>query len=222
MRLLGLGALTFPIAIAASAAAPDPEDDLSFAVSGATLGLNPEFIEQRLGIPRIKTGGRLVFDVHGCQVDYSHQDNAIVSISFDVSESCQPNLDGLKLSPSTTLGDVRGELGHGTLVADCLSGCGNAADPAIRLETGGGRAQAWIGVTFDSDWASSANALKQWEADVRAQENLGPYDSSANLSCAINPIGTSQRLALEAEVRRVWIFNTLAYEDYFCLFGNRD
>jgi len=60
---------------------------LDFATSREVIGLNGAYLEQRLGIPREKREGALVFDVGGCRLSYSIDKGSVRAFSVATQSS---------------------------------------------------------------------------------------------------------------------------------------
>ncbi|EJU14229.1 hypothetical protein LH128_04761 [Sphingomonas sp. LH128] len=163
---------------------------LQFAVSPEALGANPAYLEQRLGVPKVKTKHQLVFEVSGCRVDYGVEGNAVSSIDADVTASCQPTVQGAKITPSTTYGQIHRKQPSGTYIASCLSGCGNAADPTVDLSYPGSRSNQFLGIHYSAGYDQVSSALERWDKAVRAERGLGEFDTPDDyeaFSCVAGP-----------------------------------
>lgn len=163
---------------------------LQFAVSPEAIGTNPAYLEQRLGVPKVKTKHQLIFEVSGCRVDYGVEGNAVSSIDADVTASCQPTVQGVKITPSTTYGQIRRKQPSGTYIASCLSGCGNAADPTVDLSYPGSRSNQFLGIHYSAGYDQVSSALERWDKAVRAERGLGEFDTPDDyeaFSCVAGP-----------------------------------
>ncbi|WP_324698548.1 hypothetical protein [Novosphingobium sp. RL4] len=163
---------------------------LQFAVSPEAIGTNPAYLEQRLGVPKVKTKHQLIFEVSGCRVDYGVEGNAVSSIDADVTASCQPTVQGVKITPSTTYGQIHRKQPSGTYIASCLSGCGNAADPTVDLSYPGSRSNQFLGIHYSAGYDQVSSALERWDKAVRAERGLGEFDTPDDyeaFSCVAGP-----------------------------------
>lgn len=185
-----------------------------WAMNSTVIGLNPAFVESKLGVAKKKSANALIFDVEGCQVDYGVEGNKIVSAHSDVSGRCQPVIDGRKVTPSTTFGSVAGT--YSKLISDCIFSCGNAADPTIDLYTAGYHANGFIDVIYHGGYSDiSSEAMDQWANAIRRQHGVADDDwSNSNFewfSCVTDaPLDVSKPMRAE-RVRGVTIGRDINY-----------
>ena len=183
---------------------------LQFAVSPEALGANPGYLEQRLGVPKVKTKYQLVFEVSGCRVDYGVEGNAVSSIDADVTASCQPIVQGVKIAPSTTYGQILRKQPSGTYIASCLSGCGNAADPTVDLSYPGSRSNQFLGIHYSAGYDQVSSALEHWDKAVRAERGLGEFDTPDDyeaFSCVAGPPDDVSAQLEKVRVRHIQILD---------------
>lgn len=158
----------------------------SWATSADVLGVTPAFLRSKLGVPKYQSRDDLTFDVDGCEVEYSIGNSMVKSYSTEITARCQPVVFGVRLDPRTKFSKLpKG----GTLVADCLSSCGNAADPTIDLYYPGSRARGFVGHKVHGKWGDTTyEALDTWEKHVRAVNNLPEFEYVEGVfSCVTNP-----------------------------------
>ena len=148
---------------------------LEFATSNDVIGLNPAYVEKRLGIPRSKSANSLEFEIGSCQIRYSVEGTAITEFWLSLGPQCTPNIDGERVSNKTTFGDLLRRSDAGDVSATCLYGCGNAADPTILLSYSGYRYNNFTEVTYYTDYSQAGDTLSAWETAVR--NNLGLAES---------------------------------------------
>lgn len=181
---------------------------LQFAVSPEAIGANPGYLEQRFGVPKVKTKYQLVFEVSGCRVDYGVEGNAVSSIDADVTASCQPTVQGVKITPSTTYGQIHRKAPSGTYIASCLSGCGNAADPTVDLSYPGSRSNQFLGIHYSAGYDQVSSALERWDKAVRAERGLGEFDTPDDyeaFSCVAGPPDDVSAQLEKVRVRHIQI-----------------
>jgi hypothetical protein len=150
---------------------------LTFATSTEVLGLNLGYLERRLGVPKEKRAGNIVFEVGGCTISYDIVESSVSSLDVNVSQNCQPTIQGMKVTPQSTYGQVFNRQGGGAYLASCLTDCGNAADPTIDLTYASSRATEFISVNYATDYNQVSRALDLWENAVRRQRGLGEFDT---------------------------------------------
>jgi hypothetical protein len=204
-------------AIGPTAASEKPEAKpqkfvpLAFATSSKVIGLNPDYLEVRLGIPREKNGSSLVFDVGGCIISYLIENGAVAGFDIDLVGPCQPDIQGKRISNQTMFSDLRDGEPWGAYVADCLTGCGNAADPTISLSYPGTRSNGFISVTYSAKYQQVSKSLELWEKSVRRKLGIGEYDlpeNYDNFSCVSGPPAEVISLLRNANVQSVHVSNT--------------
>lgn len=183
-----------------------PAAPLAFATSGDVIGINPAFLEKRLGVPRRKNDAEAEFVIGGCSISYSLQGNEVTGFSVDVGPRCHPTIQGRLVTPQTTLGQLRAKEDWGSYVASCLTGCGNAADPTIDLFYPGSRATQFVGVSYVTDYNQVSSALEAWEKAVRRQQGLGEFDVPNDYDpfmCVTDPPAAVAPLIRSSRVRTV-------------------
>lgn len=181
---------------------------LAFATSENVIGMSPAFLEQRLGTPKDKRTGTLVYDVGGCTINFWSEGDRITTLFFNVSQSCQVTVMDRKIGPRTTFGQISTPGNAGAITATCLADCGNAADPTIDLRFGASRATNDVGISFSTDSVQSSDALERWEQDLRLELGLGEFDptyETGRFNCATRPSPAVKQLTDKLTVRRVWI-----------------
>lgn len=152
------------------------EDNLyAWATSFEVLGMNPAYLETRLGPPKVKEDGFLSYDVGGCTVLFYVKGTSIESYDAAVNERCHPVVRGHTLTQRTTFGSLMESLG-GTLGADCVWGCGNAYDPPTYLITTGGRASPDVLFYSVSLEGGGDYPTGDWADAIRAKHGLGTED----------------------------------------------
>lgn len=188
---------------------------LMFALSGDAIGANPAYVEQKLGVPRIKNAYQMVFELEGCTIDYGLDETSITSIRVDITDQCQPLIDGKRITPSTTFGDLAQD--WSTYIADCFSGCGNAYDPSISLRFNGSRSNGFISVTYGAGYDKTAEAQDIWSAELRERLGIGPFDTPDDpdaMSCVKNPSPKVKAKLHKVPISSVHIFSNV--EDPHC------
>lgn len=193
----------------ATAAAPlpsSPSELLRFATSDEVIGINPAHLEQRLGVPKEKDEGYLLFDVGACSIYYWSSGSRVEGFALDVGPSCTPTIRGYRVSPSTTFGDLLRNDSSGGFTADCLYNCGNLADPVVDLTYRGSHATNFITVRYAASAYQSFEALELWEQDVRQGLGLSEYEfppDDAPFNCVSNPSTGVRRIMARMRVASV-------------------
>lgn len=158
-----------------AAISTDQAEMLDWAAGPSVIGLNPAFVESRLGIAKEKGNSYWVFEVGGCTISYKISDNAIVSIEMSVSSQCKPLVEGLRITPNTKFSDVMP--GPESVVASCIRSCGNAYDPTIDVYRRGYRANGFIETLFVSNYGSAqSDATEAWQRAIRVDHGIAGDD----------------------------------------------
>jgi len=194
-----------------SLAEPTPTGSYSWATSTDVLGVTPEFLESRLGPARERSAFSRTFEVGGCRIFYTVERSAVRAFQAPVSTRCRPSLRGtvastLRVSPTTTFGQIWRLLGEGEFRATQVEGFGNAADPTIELEYGGAHVDNFVRVSFSSTDAGDAFSL--WANAIRARLGMSPdqpIDDYAPFQCVDNPPSTVGRALRNASVDSVTV-----------------
>jgi hypothetical protein len=194
--LLALKA-TFPCVANSRSAEPaaetsnnSPAAGFQWAMSSSVIGLNPAFIEAKLGPAREKSDDNLIFEVEGCVVSYSVKGTRIVSASSVVNSKCQPVINGRKITPEMTFGSLIG--GYSKIISTCIFSCGNAYDPTIDVYTPGYHANGFIDVIYQGGYGDvSDSAMHRWANAIRRQHGVADDDfknsSDEWFSCVSDP-----------------------------------
>ncbi|PZU14385.1 MAG: hypothetical protein DI591_12035 [Citromicrobium sp.] len=181
-------------------------DRLTFATSDQVIGTNPAYLEQRLGIPREKGAGFLVFELGGCTVSYSASGSRITGFTVDVGPSCSPTIRGNRITSRTTFGELLRRESWGRFTSDCIYSCGNAADPVMDLSYRGSHATNFISIRYSTSADQASDALTLWEQGVRRDLGLSEYESPLDyepFNCVSNPPADARRLMPRMTVRSI-------------------
>lgn len=145
--------------------------------------------------------------VQGCEVVAYEKNGKIDGYQLKVSSSCSVSLTPfIQMSTPTlsmmTLGDVGAALMGASPVADCLTSCGNAADPYVGIRHTGSHAEDYINIEAFAPvlgdksgdaWSSWADAIRASESDdylVKATFNCdGKYDAIGMKAVSDVPVG---------------------------------
>lgn len=153
---------------------PAAEGGYAWATSQDMLGLNPAFVESKLGPARQKSATSLEYQIAGCRVYYGIKSGKVEFVTTDVSARCHPEVDGKTLTERTTFRDVAA---GGSLVADCVSYCGNAYDPTIDIFVPGSHAGGFIQTYYTGAIGDpTSNAQELWTAAIRVKHGVGADD----------------------------------------------
>lgn len=111
------------------------------------IGSDLRYFESIAGVARKSYDWTYNYVVDGCRIQVTApQAHTINKIRIELTEQCQPDFsDALaSFAPDTkqplTIGNFANSFGDLSFTADCLSGCGNAADPYIYAYWQGPRA----------------------------------------------------------------------------------
>ncbi|WP_447761382.1 SHOCT domain-containing protein [Sphingopyxis panaciterrae] len=158
----------------------------AWAASEKVLGVTPEYLRSRLGVPKFQERGAMTFDVEGCEVEYRVVNGKVATYSAAVTNRCQPIVLGVRMTPRTKFSAMDGE---GDLIADCLYSCGNAADPTIDLFYRPVHFRGFIGYRINGKYGDATQkALEDWEKAVRTANNIPEFEYVDEVfSCVSNP-----------------------------------
>lgn len=171
-------------------AAQTPSATLDWAFSEQVIGLNPTYVEGKLGPAKSKGGGTWEFDIRGCAVSYTVANSEITSASTFVKAGCQPKVMGTTITPRTTFSQLKGS--YDIIRSSCIESCGNAADPTIELYKPGFHANNFIEVVYSSRYGDGQqNAMDLWVKAIRAAHRKGPNEFDSGdyewFQCVSNP-----------------------------------
>jgi hypothetical protein len=178
---------------------PSSEDNLRFATSLEVIGLNPAYLDSRLGVPRESTSWSRIYDIGGCRLRYSVRSNRIDGFNVQITPTCQPIVQGFKVGPRTSLGSILRRMNRGEYVATCLGGCGTAAEPTIELDYEGSRAASYIGVRYIAEYSQISDAFHIWADSFRSAQG----DNYTTVNVSRNPPSSIIPMLERATVNRV-------------------
>ncbi|WP_277968065.1 SHOCT domain-containing protein [Sphingomonas echinoides] len=195
-----------------SVAAPTPSTTLDWAFSEQIIGLNPTYIEGKLGPAKSKGGGSWEFDVKGCTVTYAVTGGEITSVSTFAKAGCQPKVMGTTITPQTTFAQLKGS--YDIIRSSCIENCGNAADPTIELYKPGSHASNFIEVVYSSRYGDAQQkAMDLWVKAIRTGHGKDPdeFDSSDYewFQCVSKPDASVVRALAPEQVGHVTIGRNL-------------
>lgn len=167
-----------------------PGATLDWAFSDQIIGLNPSYVEQKLGPPKSKSATYWEFDVQGCGVTYTVSGTEITSASAYPETGCSPKVMGRTITSSTTFAQVADD--SSIIRAACLLLCGNMADPTMELYQGGYHANQFIDVIYQSSAGEpQSKATDLWVAAIRVAHGNSPQDYDGDdldwFQCVSNP-----------------------------------
>lgn len=166
------------------------EATLSWAMGPSAIGLNPVFVESKLGPAKEKGTSLWVFEFKGCTISYDVEGDAIVAAGMPVTARCSPEIEGRPITTSTTFSEVRGAAS--TVRAACISGCGNAYDPTIELHQDGYHANGFLEALYSSNYGDAQSAAtERWRRSIRVAHGLPAegYDNEGSgwFECVSRP-----------------------------------
>lgn len=167
-RVLAIGLLMAGGNIAQAATVQD-------VFNGKMLGKSQAHLESITGAPQESYGDDRVFEVQGCLITATIKSGKVSALSMDASEACQPDLasfigeyapkPGQKLTPAVFGPDL-------TYTADCLTDCGNAADPWVYASWTAPRAAGGMEVMlgFVQAGDEALDAAERWASQMEKAE----------------------------------------------------
>lgn len=189
-----------------TADAPTIAPPLAFATSTEVIGINPAFLQQRLGVPRETGDWGATYEVGGCTISYRFAKRAVTGFSVDLGPRCRPVIQGRQVSSTTTFAQLKKREPWGSYIASCLTSCGNAADPTIDLAYPGSRATQLVSVSYSTDYDQASKALDLWEQAVRREKGMDEFampDDFDAFMCVSNAPDEVESTLRNAKVRSV-------------------
>lgn len=167
-----------------------PGATLDWAFREGVIGLNPSFVESKLGPAKSKSSTDWTFEVQGCNVSYGVKGTEITSVSTVVKAGCLPKVGSRTITPQTTFAQLGS--GSGVIRTSCLYSCGNAYDPTIDLFQNGYHANNFIDVIYQSKFGDAQDkASDLWQKSIRVAHGIGPEDYDGQDSdwfqCVVSP-----------------------------------
>ena len=161
---------SLPEALPVPAPATASGSRLSQIFVPATLGARLAYLENMTGVARNAVGDMRTYNVDGCEIQALVRSGVVNGLAMNVSPSCSFNLDlfftneHFGAANRLRFGDLPTQYGAGRMSADCLEGCGNAADPAVRITGGGFHADNWYTLTAEATLGAddALNAAQAW------------------------------------------------------------
>ncbi|GLK44983.1 MULTISPECIES: hypothetical protein [Novosphingobium] len=164
-----------PVEAPAAASDPQPGATLDWAFREGVIGLNPSFVESKLGPAKSKTSTDWTFEVQGCNVSYGIKGSEITSVSTFVKKGCLPKVGSRTITSETTFAQLGAA--SGIIRTSCLWSCGNSYDPTIDLFQNGYHANNFIDVLYQSRFGDAQDrASELWQQSIRVAHGIGPED----------------------------------------------
>lgn len=138
--------------------------------NGAMLGVNQRYFESVAGVPRSSVGDTHAFHVQGCDVEATMAGGSVSALRLALGPKCQANLQTFlggyapPAGKALTFGGFAAAAGPLQYMADCLTLCGNAADPVVYALWDGPRAADFQQVLLEVELLGDAalNAADAW------------------------------------------------------------
>lgn len=145
--------------------------------TGDMLGTNQRYFESVAGIPRESSGSDHKFKVQGCIITATIEGGSVTKLRMELAPNCQADLTQFVSSYAPapvkplTIGAFEASSGGGlSYTADCLSMCGNAADPSVYAHWEGPKAanlrEVLLEVALTSD--AAITAADTWATQMQA------------------------------------------------------
>lgn len=177
------------------------EASLEFILRYETLGKNVSYLESLLGPAERIEGADRYYRVEGCSLTLkTGLSGSIEGITLDgLSGNCRIDLSRFSSNWPKTSVPVFEDLSDrakGTFLADCLTSCGNAYDPAVYFHAGGSRSEGWLEFLAETRLIGdlAIDASNKWESAMLAEGEEyvisnrfncdGKYDQDAALAFA--------------------------------------
>lgn len=140
--------------------------------NGAMLGTDQRYFESVAGVPRESFGNDHVFRVQNCQVTATMGNGKVSALRLALANGCEADLTSFIGEDAPKAGQVitPGVFGRGQhYSADCLTQCGNAADPSAYALWVAPRSAGSLEVLLEMVLVSgkAAEAADQWEQHMK-------------------------------------------------------
>ncbi|HEY9271399.1 hypothetical protein [Achromobacter sp.] len=143
--------------------------------NGKMLGKNQRYFESVAGVPQESYGDDHVFEVQSCLITATIKSGKVSAMSMEPTESCQPDLSSFigeyapKPGQKLTLAAFGSDLAY---TADCLTDCGNAADPWVYASWTAPRAAGGVEVMlgFVQAGGDALDAADKWTTHMEKAE----------------------------------------------------
>ena len=181
------------LATAHGADAQGKKSKLAQAFDPEMISADLAYFEQVTGPARSTYGNTKTYKVDGCEVTATISDGSVRSLRVDLNHKCTINLNTFLPNfqskfpalDAMTFGKfdaVSG--GNGQFMADCLTGCGNAADPVVYEHWYGSRANLMLEVMLEVvlDGIPAINAAHKWQAAMEKSEGEN-WVSATKFNC---------------------------------------
>jgi hypothetical protein len=170
-----LTSLLIALVVAGIPAMAQAKANVAEVFNGDMLGTDLRYFESEAGIARESAGDQHTYKVEGCEITATAVGGKISALRMELSPKCQADLKtfiGDSFSPAAskplTFGNFQETAGDISFYADCLTMCGNAADPSVYALWDGPHAanfrQVLLEVVLVSDQALEAS--NQWQASM--------------------------------------------------------
>lgn len=192
------------VACTISPASIAAKPNLADVVRADMLRADVAYFEHIAGPPWKRSGKFRIYKVAGCVVTAGVESDEVRSIKVGLSPKCSFNLQtfipNLESKPPPAYQLTFGNFdqlsqGGGQFYSDCITDCGNAADPLVWQHWQGSRADSSIEVLLEavvagdqavdaaSDWAKLmlAEQGEQWVWDGKFNCGNGRYDKAAHV-----------------------------------------
>ena len=141
-----------------SSPASAQSDKIDLIMREDTLGTTKAYLESILGPARKKYQDRFQYNLDGCIVSVTYNNDAVNSIALEnLSQSCTFNITNVlrnvpsKMVHNITFGDLKNISASYSILETCLYACGNAYDPYFTVLYRPARAYSIYRFTVKSD-----------------------------------------------------------------------
>lgn len=202
-------ALCAPLAQAASVAE---------VFNGDMLDTNQRYFESIAGIPRQSSGDQHLFRISGCNITATIQNDSVTALRLELTPGCQADLTsflGESFAPPAgqplTVGSFQQAAGDLSFYSDCLSLCGNAAEPSAYAHWEGPHAVNFREVMLEVVLAGDAalEASNRWQQQMIAAKGED-WVMETRFNCERDFDGQAQQSFANVEVNAISIGSGLA------------
>lgn len=142
------------------------------------LNADVAYFEKIAGVARNTTENKKTYKVEGCEIEADVTGGKISSLKLNINKKCTFDLNKFVSNTSLpanllTFGKFDSIIGKGgRFYSDCLSMCGNAADPSVYEYWSGSRAASNIEIMLEVTLVDdlSINAADKWQSVMEKTE----------------------------------------------------
>jgi hypothetical protein len=181
-KSLAIIALTF-VVLSPSISEAAKREKLAKVLSPKMLSVDLAYFEKIAGVAKNTYENIKVYDIDDCEVTATIENGSVAALRVDLTPKCTFDLNKfLDISPEKFPAPYKMTFGEfdtltnsmSEFMADCLGGCGNAADPVVYEYKSGTHAEGWIDILLEATTTSkdAALAFRTWTDALEKGEGI--------------------------------------------------